>query len=71
MHLITCVDEVLARFEVCQAFEKAPRVPAAGISMVAAFNEILQADLLFLGDIIALRIMDAYYTYFPPIPVST
>ena len=59
MHLLTFVDEVLARCEVGQAFEKAPHAPAAGISTVAAFNEKLQIDLLLLGDIVALRVMGA------------
>ena len=68
MPLITCADELLARCEACQAFEKAPHVPAAGTSAAAMFNEKLQADLLFLGDIIALHIMDVYSKYSPLIP---
>ena len=63
MPLITCVYEVLASCEVCQASEKAPHVPAAGTSTVAMFNEKLQADLLFLDDVIALHIMDVYSKY--------
>ena len=54
----TCVDEVLARCEVCRAFEKWPHVPVAGTSTVATFNEKLQADFAFLGDVIALHVVD-------------
>ena len=35
MHLIICVDEVLAQCEVSQTLEKAPRVPAVGTSTAA------------------------------------
>ena len=35
MHLLTCLDGVLARREVCQASVKAPHDPAAGTSTVA------------------------------------
>ena len=71
MHPITCVDEVPAQRDVCQAFGKAQHVPAAGTSTVAMFNGKLQADLPSFGDIVALHIMDA-----PPknsllIPVRT
>ena len=71
MHLPTCVDEALARCEVCQAFERAPRAPAAGISTVATLNGKLQAGLLFLGDIVALHVMDVFSKYSPLIPVRT
>ena len=70
-HLPTCVDEFLARCEVCQAFEKAPRAPVAETSTVATFNEKLQADLLFLDDIIALRVMGVFSEYSLLIPVRT
>ena len=58
MHLLTCADEVLAQCEVCQAFEKASHIPAAGTSTAAMFNANLPADLLLLGDVIALHVMD-------------
>ena len=65
MHLPTCADGVLARREVCQAFEKAPHAPVAGTSTAAMSNEKLQVD------VIALRIMDVYSEYSLPIPVRT
>ena len=71
MHLPTCVDEVLKQREVCQAFGKAPHAPVAGIPTVNVFNEKLQADLLFLVDIIALRIMNVFSKYSLLIPVRT
>ena len=57
MHLLTCVNEVLAQCEVCQTFEKAPRAPVAGTSTVAVSNEKLQVELLFLDDIAALHVV--------------
>ena len=57
MHLIACADEVPAQCEVCQAFEKAPHVPAAGTLTVAMFHEKLRADASFLDDVIALHFM--------------
>ena len=51
--VLTCVGEVLARCEVCQAFEKAPHAPVTGTSTVAMSNEKSQVDLLFLDDITA------------------
>ena len=62
-HLLTCVDEVLAQCEVCQAFEKAPHYPAAGTSTVATFNEKLQVFLPLLDDITALHVTDVFSTY--------
>ena len=43
--LITCADEVLARCEVCQAFEQAPHAPVAGTSTAAMLNQKLQEDI--------------------------
>ena len=60
MHLLTCVDEVARQCEVCQASDKAPRVPVAGTSAVAMFNGKLQVDLLFLEDIIAVHVIDVF-----------
>ena len=57
MHLLTCVDEELARCEVCQAFEKAPHAPAAGASTVAVSKGKLQVDCLLSDGIIALRVV--------------
>ena len=52
------VDEVVSQCDACKAFEKAPHIPISGMPTVSMFNERLQMDLLFLGDIIALHIMD-------------
>ena len=60
---LTCVDEVLAQRDVRQAFEKAPRAPAAGASTAALFNEKLRLDLLFSDGIIALHVMDVFPKY--------
>ena len=70
-HLLTCADEVLAQCEACQAFGKAPHILVAGASTVAMFNEKLQEELPFLGDIIALHVMDVFSTYSLLIPART
>ena len=69
LHLVASANEELAQREVCQAFDRAPHVPAAGTSIVAMLSEKLLADLLFLGDIIALRLMDVFSKYSFLIPV--
>ena len=71
MHLVRFADEVAEQCEVCRAFDKAPRIPIAGTSTASAFNEKLQIDLLFLGDIIALRIMDMFSKYSLLIPARS
>ena len=47
----------------CRAFGRAPQVPLAGTSTASMVNEKLQIDLLSLGDIAALRVMDVAPTY--------
>ena len=71
LHLLTCVDKVLAQRGVCQAFEEAPHIPAAGTSTVAMLREKLQVGLLFLDDIIALHVMDACSRYSLLTPART
>ena len=50
----------MAQPEVCQAFEQAPRAPAAGAPTVAMISEKPQAGLLFLEYAIALHVMDVF-----------
>ena len=38
-------------------FNKAPRVPNVGATMASTFNEKVQANLPFLGEIVALAAM--------------
>ena len=45
MGLANFAYEVLEQCEICCAFDKAPHIPIAGASTVAAFNEKLQAYL--------------------------
>ena len=66
MHLLTCVDELLAQCGVRHGGTRS----GGGTSTVALFNEKLQVDLLILDDIIALQVMDVFPTYSPLIPVS-
>ena len=64
MHLITCVNEVVAQREVCRAFDKASHVPVAGTSTLAMFTAKLHVDPLFSADTAALRII----AFFPNTP---
>ena len=41
---------VAKQYEICQAFGKAPHPSVAGASLVSAFNEAVQADLLLQAD---------------------
>ena len=70
-HSLACVDEALEQCVVCGAFEKAPRAPIGGTPTVSMFNEKLQVDLLFLGDIIASRVTDVFSDYFLLLPVRS
>ena len=54
------VDDVVSQRDACKAFAKPPRIPISGTSSVSTFNERLQTDLLFLDDIVALRILDVF-----------
>ena len=67
----TCVDGELAQCEFCRASVKAQHIPAAGTSTVAIVKEKLQADLLFLDDIIAPHVMDVSSGNSLLIPVQT
>ena len=62
-HLVAHVDSVLDTREVRRVSDKAPHLPIAGTSSVSCFNERVQADLLFLDDIIAARAMDVFSKY--------
>ena len=57
------VGDVVSLCDASRAFEKAPHIPISGTSTAPMFNERLQIDLLFLGDIIALHIMDVFSKY--------
>ena len=63
------MDGASAQREGCRALDKAPRDPVAGISTVAMYCDKLQAGLLFLDDIVALRAMDVFSQYPSSIPV--
>ena len=62
-HLVNQVDQVLETCDVCRAFDKAPHIPIAGTTTVSAFNEKVQVDLLFLGDLIVAHAMDVFPKY--------
>ena len=56
MHSLSCDCAMLAQCEVCQALEESPRIPAAGASTAAMFNENMAM-------FIALHAMDVVPTY--------
>ena len=57
------LDDVVSQRDACKAFEKAPHIPISGTSSVSMRNERLHMDLLVLGYIIALHIMDVFSIY--------
>ena len=61
MNSLNFVDELLARCEVCRAFEKAPRTPIAGTCTVSTSNGKLRVDSFFLDDLIAVRAIDVAF----------
>ena len=69
--LVNFVGDVREHCETCRASGKAPHVPLAGTSTASMLNEKAQADLLFLGDIIALREMDKFPKYSLLLPVQS
>ena len=71
MNVATTADEVLGQCKVRRAFDKAPHAPIAGTPTASVSNEKLQADLLFPGDLIALRAMDVFSKYSLLIPVRS
>ena len=58
MHSATYVDEASGHCEDCRGSDGAPHVPIARTSAVSMSIEISQVDLLFLGDLTAMRATD-------------
>ena len=54
----------------CRAFDVAPAIPASGASSASSFKEV-QVDLPFLGDIIALHVLDLFSRYFLLVPIRS
>ena len=59
-HLVNQVGQVPETCDVCRALDKAPHIPMAGTTTVSAFNEKVQVDFLFLGDLIVVHAMDVF-----------
>ena len=70
-HLVNFADGALEHCDACKAFEKAPHAPIAGTLRVSMFNEKVQVDLPFLGDLIALHAMDTFSRYSLLLPVQS
>ena len=71
MRLVNIADGVLEHCDVCRAFEKVLRGPIADTSAAAMFAGRLQADLLYLDNIIRLLVRGFFPEYFLLIPVRT
>ena len=69
--LIALADDVVRECETFRAFDVAPAIPVAGTSSVSSFNEKVQVDLLFSGDLIALHVLDLFSRYSPLSPVRS
>ena len=66
--LVNFAGEVLEHCETRRALEKAPHAPIAGTPTVSTFNEKVQVDLLFLGDLIASQVLvDSKYLLILPV----
>ena len=54
---------MLGKGDVCAAFDKAPRLPAGGASLVLAFNPKGEADLLFPDNLVTFHDIDLFSRY--------
>ena len=50
-----------ANCDLCRVFDEAPHVSIAGTSGVSMFNEKVQVDLLFLGDLAVAHAIDVFF----------
>ena len=63
MHMVKYVGAALGKRDACRPFDAAPHVPIAWAPALSMFNGELQVDPLFLGDLIASRVIDAFSKY--------
>ena len=68
VNLAPYVDEVLEQREIRRAFDQSPHIPIAATSTESMSRGELEADLLILGDAIALRAVDVFSKYSLLIP---
>ena len=66
--LIPLVADVAREREICRAFYVAPAIPVACTPSASSSNEKVQVDLLFLGDLVALSVLDIFSRYSPLVP---
>ena len=71
MHMVKYVGAALGKRDACRPFGAAPHVPIAKSPTLPMFNGELQVDPLFLGDLIALRVIDVFSKYSHLIPVRS
>ena len=58
--LIPLVDDAVRGCEICRAFDAAPTIPVASTSTASSSNEKVRVVLLFLGDLVALHLLDLF-----------
>ena len=61
--LIPLAGDVVRECDICRAPDVAPAIPVVGTSPVSSFNERVQVDISFLGDLITLRVLDLFSRY--------
>ena len=64
--VLKVADSVGDKCDVRADLDQAPHLPAAGTSLVSAFNEEVQVDVLPWGNLVALHAMDFYRHVFDP-----
>ena len=69
--LIPLADDGVRECEICRAFGVAPANPASGASSASPFNEKVQVFLLFLGDVIVLRVLGLFSRHSLLVPVRS
>ena len=69
--LIPPVGDFVRACEICRAFDVAPAIPVSGTSPASSFNGMAQVDLLLMGDIVALHVLDLFARYSLRAPVRS
>ena len=58
--LVPLADDVARGRGICRALDVDSAIPAPGTSSAPSYNGKVQVDLLFLSDIIVLRVLDFF-----------
>ena len=69
--MLKVAGPVVDKCDVCAGSEQNPHLPAAGTSRASTVNEKVQADPLFLGNLITIHAMDLLPQYSKLVLVSS